>query len=455
MAEQPQGITAITVGGYKSIRDETTIEIRPLTILAGANSSGKSSIMQPLLMMKQTLDATHDPGTLRLDGPHVRFTQFEQILSKTKSKKPKRLVAGFEYGNDHRLTCEFEFVENPQSEKRKIRVTRMPIDFPEIRNKVISPAMSEDDILELVPDEFRKSFLEANQSEDNEHEFGLEVRAFRCLLGIGIYEKNSEYRLPSVLPIIPTYVLQRQIEQTIHVPGLRGNPEREYKVTFTDGPNFPGPFQLYTAGLVTRWKEEDSSRIDWVEKGLFQLGLTKWIETNSLDAVRVEINVGRLPATTSGRYKEDGVNIADVGFGVSQVLPVLVALASAESGQLVFIEQPELHLHPKAQIALARVLEDSVVNRGVNVVVETHSSLILQGIMTLIAEGGLSNEIVKLHWFERNEEGNTIVKSKDFHENGTHDGDWPVDFSDIRLEEQKRYLDAVTKRRMGLVNEPS
>ena len=57
MAKRAQGITAITVGGYKSIRDETTIKIRPLTILAGANSSGKSSIMQPMLMMKQTLDA--------------------------------------------------------------------------------------------------------------------------------------------------------------------------------------------------------------------------------------------------------------------------------------------------------------------------------------------------------------------------------------------------------------
>src|SRR5437764_11093807 len=75
-----EGITRITVGGFKSISQEQSIEIRPLTILAGANSSGKSSILQPLLLLKQTLEAPYDPGALLLDGPNVRFTNFEQML---------------------------------------------------------------------------------------------------------------------------------------------------------------------------------------------------------------------------------------------------------------------------------------------------------------------------------------------------------------------------------------
>lgn len=71
MSPQPQakrqqkdrggGITAIAIRGYKSLAEERLIEIRPLTILAGANSSGKSSAMQPLLLLKQTLEATYDP----------------------------------------------------------------------------------------------------------------------------------------------------------------------------------------------------------------------------------------------------------------------------------------------------------------------------------------------------------------------------------------------------------
>src|SRR5438105_3173910 len=90
-----EGITRITVGGFKSIVQEQSIEIRPLTILAGANSSGKSSIMQPLLLLKQTLEATYDPGALLLNGPNVRFALVDQLLSR---KSKGNVVNGFHIG---------------------------------------------------------------------------------------------------------------------------------------------------------------------------------------------------------------------------------------------------------------------------------------------------------------------------------------------------------------------
>src|SRR6266567_4254786 len=77
------GITRLTVAGFKSIRHEQSVEIRPLTILAGANSSGKSSIMQPLLLLKQTLEANYDAGPLLLQGPNVKFTSVNQVLTRT------------------------------------------------------------------------------------------------------------------------------------------------------------------------------------------------------------------------------------------------------------------------------------------------------------------------------------------------------------------------------------
>jgi len=80
--KKPSLLTKIKVRGFKCFRDETEIEIRPLTILAGANSSGKSSIMQPLLLMKQTLQDVADPGPLKLDGPNVTFSSFDQMLWK-------------------------------------------------------------------------------------------------------------------------------------------------------------------------------------------------------------------------------------------------------------------------------------------------------------------------------------------------------------------------------------
>src|SRR5712691_6925626 len=81
---EPWTISEIQVAGFKSISEEQSIEIRPLTLLAGANSSGKSSMMQPVLLLKQTLEATYDPGPLLLNGPNVKFTSADQALARVR-----------------------------------------------------------------------------------------------------------------------------------------------------------------------------------------------------------------------------------------------------------------------------------------------------------------------------------------------------------------------------------
>jgi predicted ATPase len=81
----PRVLTEIGVGGFKSFTNLTKIKLGALSILAGTNSSGKSSIMQPLLLMKQTIEAPYDPGILLLDGPNVKFTSSEQFIAKKAS----------------------------------------------------------------------------------------------------------------------------------------------------------------------------------------------------------------------------------------------------------------------------------------------------------------------------------------------------------------------------------
>src|SRR2546426_3991974 len=106
---QEQGITAITVRGFKSLYNESRIEIRPLTVLAGANSSGKSSIIQPLLLLKQTLDAPYDPGPLLLEGPNVTFTSADQFFSRVgDGHGRKTFEVGVNIGLDASLTLSFK-----------------------------------------------------------------------------------------------------------------------------------------------------------------------------------------------------------------------------------------------------------------------------------------------------------------------------------------------------------
>ena len=158
---------------------------------------------------------------------------------------------------------------------------------------------------------------------------------------------------------------------------------------------------------------------------------------------QVELRVGRL-SRASRNTVGDLVSIADVGFGVSQTLPVLVALHAAKPDQLVYLEQPELHLHPRAQSALAQVLADAA-NRGVRVVAETHSALLILAVQSLVAEGYIAPDKVKLHWFKRRDDGITEITSADLDEAGAY-GDWPEDFAEVALETESRYLNAAEQR---------
>ena len=210
---------------------------------------------------------------------------------------------------------------------------------------------------------------------------------------------------------------------------------------------FPGTFEIYAASIIHHWQSTQDQRLHDLGTALELLGLTWKVGTKKVDDVSIEVMVGRL---IYGEKKDpnDLVSIADVGFGISQTLPVIVALLAAEPGQLVYIEQPEIHLHPKAQMAMAQILADAA-NRGVRVVAETHSSLLLLGVQSLVAEGKLSSDNVKLHWFKRRPvDGVTEVYSADVDKAGAF-GDWPEDFDDTELHAERDYLDAVEAKEAG------
>ena len=445
-----KGIIKIAVKGFKSIAEECEIDLRPLTILAGANSSGKSSIMQPLLMLKQTLEAPYDPGPLLIDGPNVRFTLGDQFLSKSADGKgtdrfqiqieslhsnySNTVTTIFRKGLTEieivEMTTEIKSLENPSSpmhftlypemlseEFKSLTAQNLISTHPEVSTEALEELKS------LIGQKF--------MPKDSDI-----VKRSRCFLQFETQEKDTNFDF--------TLPLKFNVVNSIHLPGLRGNPERIYKLTST-GPRYPGTFENYAASIIHKWQETKDKHLQTLDNALHTLRLTGKVGTQKVSDVGIEIKVGR--SLHEGTENTDMVNIADVGFGVSQVLPILVALTAAEPGQLVYLEQPELHLHPRAQVALARVLADAA-KRGVRVVAETHSSLLLLGVQTLVAEGDISPELVKLHWFTRQEDGVTEVNSVDLDEAGTY-GDWPVDFDDVSLNAQSRFLDAVDNVKFG------
>jgi predicted ATPase len=435
-AESEKGITRISVRGFKSLAEECSIQIRPLTILAGANSSGKSSIMQPLLLLKQTLECPYDPGPLLLDGPNVRFTSPDQFLSGTVltnfvrdrfqvtvNTLPSAYVAEtFRKKTD----TEIELIESIYD-----------LDDKQCR---LRPGMRHEEVATQIG---RLGGAYETLARVGPWEIQWEVSCDRCFLYATDYIITNGQKSATIFgPVTTASRFAAQIKNLIHVPALRGNPVRSYRKAAV-GPDFPGTFENYVASVINHWQRTKDARLEELGGNLKNLGLTWKVEATELDATRVELRVGRCLQSEA----DDMVNIADVGFGVSQVLPVLVALLVAEPGQMVYLEQPELHLHPKARVALAGILADAA-KRGVRVVAETHSALLLLAVQTLVAKGSISPENVILHWFKRGDDGVTKVTSAELDEAGAFGEDWPEDFGDVELEAESEYLKAAESRLM-------
>jgi hypothetical protein len=397
-----RALTRLAVEGFKSIGRRQEIEIRPLTILAGANSSGKSSMVQPLLLLKQTLESSSDQGALALDGPNAPFTAAEQLISRSWADEG-----------------------GPRFEISVGGVGSLFIRYDRAARGVFRP-------------------LESRLRGVDIPLVGSAQGRLGAILRVPVEIPSAKHRDPVFLGAAWD-LFEAPLAAIIHVPGLRGLPQRLSPRRVVSGVDnhFRGRFEDYTASVIAAWQERRDRALGVLGTQLRELGLTAAVRAERVLDTAIDVRVAR---RAHGSADDEWFSLADVGIGVSQVLPVLVSLLVARAGQLVFLEQPELHLHPRAQVALAPILARAA-RRGVRVMVETHSSLLILALQTLVAAGDLAPAHVVLHWFRRDPRSwETRVTSAELDDAGAF-GEWPEDFDEVEMGAQQRYLDAVTERR--------
>jgi predicted ATPase len=426
-------LTGLGVRGFKSIA-EADVEIRPLTILAGANSSGKSSLLQPLLLLKQTLEAQGNPGPLRLDGPNVLFTRAEQFLHRRPGETVGEFSVELRLEGGKTVGAAFDTKEDGAD----VVATSLQADG---HRHELRRGMAGDALLTALPAPVRE------QLGTVLGDYAPCVESSRCFLEARGFATTADgHRLVWPYPVfMPARDAGAALLDLVHVPAWRGNPGRDHAAMGV-GPRFPGRFDWYAASVCLHWQQSGDCRLAEVGRQLGLLGLATAVDACALEGHLVEL---RVPRTRAGG-RADLVSIADVGFGVSQVLPTVVALLAAAPGQLVYIEEPEIHLHPRAQLAMATLLAESA-RRGVRAIVETHSDLLILGVQTLVAQGEVDPALVKLHWFTRDDGGVTTVESRDLDAAGRY-GDWPEDFGEVTLHAQNAYLDAGDAHLFGVAD---
>ncbi len=426
-------ITSVKVGGFKAISQVKDIEIGSLTILAGANSSGKSSALQPLLILKQTIDDHLGGSDLVLAAGHTDFTDKEQILSKSSENgDPYPLTIGLTV-KDYSMRQTYRSVNsNP------LAIAAILYSSPHFHpdGLALAPEMTSEDIKRAIDNWFR-------QSPESFRPPNLRPKVDSGILSVAMDTTEDSANLkiigtdePAAVAMSFPFPFITALSRVLHVKGVRGL-GRQPRFTPPRGDLFPGPIELYAASLLLKWQEDRDARLDQLRAQLAKLALTASISAKSINDSTAEISVGRSLA-----HPDELVSIADVGFGVSQVLPVLLALLAAEPGRLVYIEQPEVHLHPNAQVALAQIICEAV-QKGIQVVMETHSELMLLAVQTAVAKQELDPSQVVLHWFSQSKEtGETQIDSRKPEPDGSF-GDWPVDFSAVTMDAQLAYLRSV------------
>ena len=232
------------------------------------------------------------------------------------------------------------------------------------------------------------------------------------------------------------FALENCLQDVYHLGPLRAYPKRFYSWSGTH-PEDVGPAGEAAIDAILASQSMERYIAGWLKEiGLIQdFKIVPVAKDRGLYEVRV----------LQHNYGTEAL-LPDVGFGVSQILPVLALCFYAPPGSTVILEQPEIHLHPKAQSALADILIDAYQKRQVQILLESHSEHLLNRLQRRIAEEKISSNDVSLYFCEADDNGSHL-ETLELDQYGNIKN-WPKNFFGDQFGEISAMRKAGLKRRM-------
>ncbi len=365
-------ITQIDLRHFKCFR-LLKLFMRPLTLLTGLNASGKSSVIQALALLHQTMREHEWSTRLALNGDTVQLGTAEDVIDKITGK------LGFEIG----------LVDDVAMYRWGFEGDRTGMSLGVVRVNIGSKSLDNPETLHhLLPPKFDRSMSDRLCRMTYLTAERLGPRETYMLEGLGLTSVVGPTGDNAVSVLYAGR--DERVSESVAVRGVP--PTRMRQVEARMGSFFPG----------------------------CELAMTKIPRAN---AVTLGIRTSR---------DVDFHRPSHTGFGITQVLPIVVAALSAQRNDLLVIENPEVHLHPAGQ-AMMGVFLAQVAVAGVQVILETHSDHVLNGVRRAVKNRTLPPEDVALHFFrprqEAEREGIAQVQSPLIDGDGNID-DWPEDFFD-------------------------
>ena len=507
-------LTGIGLRNFKAFGDEMQeAPLSKITLIYGPNSGGKSSIIQALLLLKQSLKSDYnrrskaDKRELVLNGELVDLSSIQSLLHKHDEKRSLGIGVKFknlelgdnaeksvemtfadDSGNAHMSEVHYEIISyedgkilfNADIDMGRKYITLSDDNGTPIFKMSVSPfrildvgghkdsnlALTEflpslgfPELEQLREEESQKRSLRARETGElleiiEAREGGLAMlnaldRARRSEVDEKLEVELGRLELApdEILAMTPENIplnYQRHLRSVNYLGPLRSEPRRLYRRSHESDSlagitGSQGEFSasvLYGGSLV-------GTTLQWVVKE----DVNHWFEQFEIPYQLEIMHLGE--ADLAGEYititlydkrTDTWVTLADVGYGISQLLPVVIEGIASHEGSIICVEEPETNLHPRLQAKIPDLMIDTVADkRGGNKqwIVETHSELLILRLQRRIREGKIKPEDISVLYVDPNDEsteGSAIIHLR-MDENGDFIDEWPQGFFDESFNE--------------------
>jgi len=322
--------------------EKLNLPLAPLTLLSGANASGKSSVLQALVLLQQTIREHEWSIRLMLNGKSMQLGTVLDVVDKVHGRR--QLEVGLVEGAS---TLRWTF--QGDREEMSMATERVHLDGIDF----------------------------------------MEPPALRHLLPPDQYESASSFAM--------------RLRDLSYVTAERVGPREIYTLEDRQAAQVVGPRGEHTLSVLYRVRDEPI-RDSLIVTDVPPTGLKQIEARMGAFFPGCRLNVQLVPqanAVTLGIRTSDDTDFhrpAHVGFGLTQVLPIVVAAISAREQDILLIENPEVHLHPAGQALMGMFLSE-VAASGTQVIVETHSDHVLNGIRRAVKASKLHPEQALIHFF--------------------------------------------------------
>lgn len=441
-------ITKIVLENYRAF-ENAKVELSNINLFFGPNNSGKSSLISVINVLSQTLQSPDSDIPILLNGKFEDLgTYVDMVFANDVSRKIKvgiqgefriaeRIVTGRKRGpstieiverelHPYWLDVTFSYMKQRHElilEKTELKTENGDLLFRTRRSKMLGRQKVEE--LSLEP---RQPKERADRA--------LHMMNFMPMWTRYLWMRHGDKR------DIRNYRNVREYTDSLHnylsnlefVGPFRAYPERLYfhsgESPLHVGKHGEKAIDILVADEKRRGKKKKgitNSVSEWISEAK----IAKSIEVYTLTDRHLEILVENIETN-------EVENLADTGFGCSQVLPIIVAGVNCEPNSLLIVQQPEIHLHPNAQAALGTFLY-KVAQKGVQIIVETHSEHILLRLQSHVASGEMKADSLNVYYYDSDNRRKTkIIKRLPVGEDGLFTENWPRGFFPERLAEAKR-----------------